>query len=225
MREGLSAAVTLLTLCSTLCSLCGAAAASGAPPRNFVRLADIAPGVKQDIRYASANNFTGRSVPGYLAPQCWLRREVAEALAAVQKEIESEGLRLVVYDCYRPQRATKAFIAWAADAQDQAMKEIYYPHIDKQSLFELGYIAKASAHSKGIAVDLGIIGLDFGTPFDLFDAASATENSAIGESAKANRAKLLTLMHRHGFVNLPQEWWHFALEGVKDAEPLDFEVR
>jgi len=220
MSEVHAAAVTLLTLCS----MCGGAAAGGAPD-DFVRLADIAPSVKQDMRYASDNNFMGRPVPGYLAPQCWLRREVAQALAAVQAEIEREGLRLVVYDCYRPQRATKAFIAWAADAADQAMKAAYYPHIDKEALFELGYIAKASAHSKGIAVDLGIMGLDFGTPFDLFDEASATHYPAIGKAAKENREKLLALMQRHGFVNLPQEWWHFALKSVKDAEPRDFEVK
>ncbi len=37
------------------------------------------------------------------------------------------GAGLVVYDCYRPQRATRAFIAWAADPFDQAMKGAYYP--------------------------------------------------------------------------------------------------
>jgi D-alanyl-D-alanine dipeptidase len=228
MSEFHAAAVTLLTLCS----MCGCAAAGGAapkngapPPKDFVRLADIAPGVKQDMRYAGANNFTGRPVPGYLAPQCWLRREVAEALAAAQKDAEKEGLRLVVYDCYRPQRSTKAFIAWAADAADQAMKAEYYPRIDKEALFELGYIAKASAHSKGIAVDLGLVGIDFGTPFDLFDEASATQNSTIGAAAKENRQRLFALMRRRGFVNLPQEWWHFSLESLAGAEPHDFEVR
>lgn len=221
MSEDHSAAITLLTHCS----MCAGAAAGDGPPHDFIRLADIAPNVKQDIRYASDNNFTGRPVPGYAAPQCWLRREVAEALAAAQKEAESEGLRLVVYDCYRPQRATKAFIAWAQDAADQAMKAFYYPNVDKQALFDLGYIAKASAHSTGLAVDIGIVGLDFGTPFDLFDEASATHNPNVGDVAKTNRAKLFALMQRHGFSNLPQEWWHFALEGVKDAAPQDFDVR
>ncbi len=220
--ESHSAALTLLTLCG-LCA--GAAAAGEEPPPDFVRLADIAPGIIQDIRYAGADNFTGRPVPGYRAPRCWLRREVAEALAAAQLEAASEGFTLIVYDCYRPQRATKAFIAWAQDGADQAMKPVYYPNVDKAALFDLGYIAKASAHSTGLAVDIGIAGLDFGTPFDLFDAASATHDPNVGAVVKANRAKLFDLMRRHGFSNLPQEWWHFALEGVKDAPPRDFEVR
>jgi D-alanyl-D-alanine dipeptidase len=193
-------------------------------PRDFVRLADFVPGVIEDIRYATAENFTGRPVPGYRAPRCWLRRAVAEALARVQKDAAAAGLTLVVYDCYRPARATKAFIAWAEDRADQERKTTYYPQVDKARLFELGYIARESAHSTGTAVDLGILGLDFGTPFDLFDEASATAYREVHAEARRNRELLLGLMQRHGFVNLPQEWWHFALP-LPDAEPSDTEIR
>jgi D-alanyl-D-alanine dipeptidase len=184
----------------TLGAKCGAQAASAGdpqtePPPDFVRLADIAPHIRQDMRYAGSENFLGRPVPGYCAAQCWLRREAAEALAAVAKDAEATGLSLVVYDCYRPQRATRAFIAWAADPSDQAQKGAYYPQLDKAALFDLGYIARESAHSTGIAVDLALVGLDFGTPL------------------------------RHGFVNFDKEWWHFTLEGLDDVRPHDFEVR
>ncbi|MGA2638794.1 M15 family metallopeptidase [Methylocella sp.] len=195
------------------------------PPPDFVRLADIAPHIRQDMRYAGPENFMGRPVPGYCAAQCWLRREVAEALAAVEKDAQAAGLSLVVYDCYRPQRATRAFIAWAADPSDQAQKGAYYPRLDKAALFDLGYIARESAHSTGVAVDLALVGLDFGTPFDLFDAASGTHDPGISEAAQQNRATLIALMQRHGFVNFDKEWWHFTLEGLPDVRPLDFEVR
>ncbi len=209
---------------------CGAEAApqrepQSAPPPDFVRLADVAPHIRQEMRYAGSENFTGRPVPGYCAAQCWLRREVAAALAAVEADARAADLRLVVYDCYRPQRATRAFIAWAADASDQAMKRAYYPNLDKADLFDLGYIARESAHSTGIAVDLALVGLDFGTPFDLFDAASGTHDPGISEAAKQNRATLIGLMRRHGFVNFDKEWWHFTLEGLENVRPLDFEVR
>jgi D-alanyl-D-alanine dipeptidase len=193
-------------------------------PQGFVRLTDVVPGIVEDIRYATPENFTGRPVPGYRAPRCWLRREVADALAAVQKDAAAAGLTLVVYDCYRPQRATKAFIAWAQDPEDQAEKESYYPQIDKARLFDLGYIAKESAHSTGTAVDIGLVGKDFGTPFDLFDEASATKHKAIDAEARRNRETLLGLMQRHGFKNLPQEWWHFSL-AIPDAAPSDIEIR
>lgn len=222
MSDKNARAVTLLTLGSR----CGAKAGpEGKPPPHFVRLADVTSRIRQDMRYAGAENFMGRPVPGYCAAQCWLRREVADALAAVQKDAERAGRSLVVFDCYRPQRATAAFIAWAADPSDQAMKAAYYPHLDKEALFELGYIARASAHSTGIAVDLALIGLDFGTPFDLFDEASGTHHPAITKAAKQNRAELVALMQRRGFVNFEKEWWHFTLEGLDGVEPHDFEVR
>jgi D-alanyl-D-alanine dipeptidase len=194
-------------------------------PEGFVRLVDIAPAIRQEMRYASTENFTGRRVPGYRCGECWLRREAAGALARVAVEAERLGFQLIVYDCYRPKRATEAFIAWAADASDQAMKPAYYPKLSKPEIFAQGYIAKQSMHSLGIAVDLAFVGADFGTPFDLFDAASATDFSDISAEARKNRDALYALMIKHGFENLPQEWWHFSLQGVADAKPLDVEIR
>lgn len=222
MREGRFAAISLVTLWSMYGT--GAATAKE-PPKNFVQLSDVAPNIQQDIRYASSNNFTGRPVPGYLAPRCWLRQEAAEALAAAQRDAVASGLSLVVFDCYRPLRATEAFVSWAGDDADQAMKAAYYPRVDKKALFELGYISKVSAHSTGVAVDIGLAGRDFGTSFDFFDEASATDYPGLGAEPKQNRATLVALMQRHGFVNFAREWWHFSLKNVKDAEPCDFEVR
>ena len=103
------------------CSVFAASRATASElPSRFVRLADVAPSIRQDIRYAGSDNFTGRPVPGYAAAECWLRKEAALALAAVQTDALKQGLKLVVYDCYRPQRATNAFVKWANDdAADQ----------------------------------------------------------------------------------------------------------
>ena len=214
---------------TTPLAVCAACIAGGAAanelPDGFVRLIDVAPAIVQDMRYAGPDNFTGRPVPGYGAPHCWLRREVAFALAVAAEEAAGEGLRLVVYDCYRPQRATQAFLRWAGDAADQRMKQAYYPQIDKTSLFELGYIAKVSTHSRGIAVDLGFADKDFGTPFDMFDAKSSTHHPGISGEAKTNRLKLEALMRKHGFENLPNEWWHFTFTALKDAPLVDVEIR
>ena len=46
-------------------------------PPGFVYLRDIDPSVAQDIRYSTADNFTGRPLPGYSAAECVLRREAA----------------------------------------------------------------------------------------------------------------------------------------------------
>jgi D-alanyl-D-alanine dipeptidase len=222
MSEFQIATFSLAMLCASC--LPGTAKPARLPP-GFVRLSDVAPNIRQDMRYAGPNNFLGRPVPGYGATDCWLRQEVAQALAAVQKDAGAEGLSLIVYDCYRPIQATKAFIAWAEDQADQATKQDYYPKLEKNALFELGYISKTSAHSTGTAVDLAIEGADFGTHFDSFDPASATHFASLSENAKANRMKLLRLMAQHGFENLSQEWWHFSLKGLEKAQSFDFEIK
>jgi D-alanyl-D-alanine dipeptidase len=223
MMDSTLAAAALLGLCAIAGGV-GVAFAKALPPKGFVRLADIAPQIHQDMRYAGPDNFTGRPVPGYAAPRCWLRTEAAQALAAAQEEAAKDGLRLVVYDCYRPPAATKAFIAWSQDEADQKMKQAYYPRVEKTALFDLGYIAKASTHTTGCAVDLAFEGLDFGTPFDLFDDQSATADPSIVGAARQNRDRLVALMTKHGFENLPNEWWHFTYKGVADPKPVDFEV-
>lgn len=193
-------------------------AQAGEPPPGFVKLAEVAPAIGQDMRYAGARNFTGRPVPGYGAAQCWLRAEAARALAGAQKEAHARGFDLVVYDCYRPIRAVAAFLDWSK-SKDEATKGAYYPNVEKRALFAQGYIAQKSAHSTGLAVDLGVVGWDFGTPFDFFDRRSWTK--APVAAARANREKLVALMRRHGFKNYPREWWHFGLVGAKNVRSYD----
>ena len=60
-------------------------------PDDFVYLRDIDPTIHQDMRYAGANNFTGKHVPGYEAPECVLVRQAAEALKAVQADLRGQG--------------------------------------------------------------------------------------------------------------------------------------
>jgi D-alanyl-D-alanine dipeptidase len=199
-----------------------APALAGEPPPGFARLSDIAPGVAQQMRYAGSNNFTGAPVPGYRAAQCWLRLDAARALAAAQAEARAKGFDLVVYDCYRPRRAVAAFVDWSKN-DDEKTKPAYYPNVEKRELFAQGYIAEQSGHSTGLAVDLGVKGWDFGTPFDFFDRRSWTGALKRG-AARLNRARLVALMRRHGFDNYPREWWHFTLRGAKNIESRDVEI-
>jgi zinc D-Ala-D-Ala dipeptidase len=199
--------------------LIAATSALADPPPGFSRLSDIAPDVAQDMRYAGSDNFTGHSVPGYDKPQCWLRTEAARALAAAEADAKAHGFSLVVYDCYRPTRAVSAFVDWSRNA-DQSTKPAHYPHVDKSQLFAQGYIAAQSTHSTGLAVDLGVRGWDFGTPFDFFDRRSWTASKTT-RSAHTHRETLRALMRRHGFENFPREWWHYTYKGADTAEKLD----
>ena len=55
------------------------------PPDGWVDLRDVVPGIRLDIRYHTADNFTGAPLPGYGAPGAWLLAKPAQALAAVQQ--------------------------------------------------------------------------------------------------------------------------------------------
>ena len=99
-----------LTAC--LAAKAGYSAETSPLPVGFVRLRNFDATIMQDIRYATAHNFTQALVPGYLAGECVVLREVANALKLVQADLRPLGLSLKVYDCYRPVRAVKAFMSW-----------------------------------------------------------------------------------------------------------------
>jgi D-alanyl-D-alanine dipeptidase len=208
-------------------------------PGNLVYLRDVDSSIAQDMRYASIDNFTGGRLPGYDAPECVLRSDVAQALRKVQTSLAGQHLSLKVYDCYRPVRAVTAMARWAQSPEDGRTKRSY-PRLHKRTLFS-GYISSRSAHSTGTAVDLTLVpvpaapppppfdsrpaygpctgtaaqrapdsSLDMGTSFDCFDDKSHTANAAIPAQAKRNRATLGDAMRAQGFKNYFREWWHFS---------------
>ncbi len=213
-------------------------AAKAQRPPEFVNLESIAPSILIDMRYSSAHNFVGRPIEGYTRPICILTRPAAQALADAQQELQSLGLGLKVYDCYRPKRAVLDFVAWAAS--DTTGLAGFYPRVAKGDLFKEGYIAERSGHSRGSTIDLTLVpypkpflpdpsetvprdcrsrhypipdnSLDMGTSFDCFDPLAHTDTTELPPIIKANRALLKTIMQHHGFKNLPQEWWHYTLE-------------
>lgn len=196
-----------------------ASAASGMAATESGILADVrtfAPGITLDIRYATADNFTGRPVPGYAAAKCLLHRPVAEALARVEQGLRGQGMALAVYDCYRPTVSVAAFMAWAKNP-DRSTKAAYYPELDKSVLVP-DYIAEKSGHSKAATVDVGLLDcrtgtcrpFDMGTAFDYFGPRANTAHPQLGPAQRANRTVLLAAMAAEGFENYPMEWWHFT---------------
>ena len=191
----------------------------------FVDVNRLIPSIRYDMRYATQENFLGTPVNGYEAPLCYLTKEAAYALQKVQKSLQTEGFRLHVFDCYRPQRAVDHFVRWAEDLDDTRMKEEYYPGVDKSDLFAKGYIAARSGHSRGSTVDLTIEGVDMGTPFDFFDPRSHTASEAVTKEQHANRMRLKKVMEENGFQNYAEEWWHYTLkEEPFTTDYFDFAV-
>ncbi|HEU4430150.1 MAG TPA: M15 family metallopeptidase [Myxococcota bacterium] len=185
-------------------------------PRDFVSLAAVDPTIALDLRYAGSNNFTGERIDDYETAQCLLTRAAAEALARVQKDLRSERLGLLVFDCYRPQRAVDHFVRWSRTPDDAVSRARHYPRVAKHDLFAKGYIAERSGHSRGSTVDLTLVDaagreLDLGTPFDFFDPRSAGDSLEVPEAARALRNELRAALERRGFVPYAAEWWHFML--------------
>ena len=171
--------------------------------------------IRVDVRYADRNNFTGAPLPGYEAPRVLLRREPALALVRVQARLRTGGLGLLVFDGYRPVRATRAMVRWAERS-------------GRRDLLQDGYIARRSRHNQGVAVDLTLVDplsgtqLDMGTPYDTFTEAAHTANAS-GRVLRY-RQILVRAMESEGFNNYSKEWWHFTYE-VPDALALDQVIR
>ena len=187
--------------------------------RGFVLLSDYVPGIIQEIRYFSSYNFIGERISGYEEPCAIVTVEAARALQNVAAELNAQGFRLKIYDAYRPACAVKHFALWGVDDLDQRMKPFFYPDLEKQELFEKGYIAKRSSHSRGSTVDLTLFDMqtgkevDMGSPFDLFSQVSHPNYRGISDEQYENRLFLQKVMVKGGFTTLDCEWWHFTLQG------------
>ena len=185
----------------------------------FVLVSDIIPDVVLDIRYYTTYNFLGERVDGYEEPVALMTREAAYALKKVSDEAISKGYRLKIFDAYRPQCAVDHFVRWADKVRELAMKDYFYPGIDKKRLFEDGFVALKSGHSRGSTVDLTLLDmatqkdLDVGGTFDYFGSLSWAENTEnITQEQASNRKMLRDMMISHGFHPLDEEWWHFTLD-------------
>jgi D-alanyl-D-alanine dipeptidase len=184
------------------------AKAASAP--NLIDAGRAIPAAIVDMRYAGENNFVGKRIDGYKRAKCLLTPPAAEALARVSDDLDAMGLKLRIFDCYRPQRAVDHFMRWAANS-DQTAKAEYFPTIEKSRLFAEGYIAERSGHSRGSTIDLTIDGLDMGGPYDFFDPLSNTADPRPSDGQRANRLLLKLVMEKHGFRPYALEWWHFTL--------------
>lgn len=200
---------------------------------DFVNITDVVPDALLEIRYYSAYNFVGARVDGYEQAAALMTRQSADSLRAVADELREQGYAIKVYDAYRPQMAVDHFMRWGADLSDTAMRHVFYPDVDRSKLFDLGYIARKSSHSRGSTVDLTLFDiasgkeLDMGGPFDWFGRRSHPDcggryvdkvnieylpNDTISAGQFRNRMVLREAMMNHGFKPYECEWWHFTLK-------------
>jgi D-alanyl-D-alanine dipeptidase len=176
------------------------------PKRAFdlVDLTTIDPGIKLDIRYASANNFIG--FPLYERPAAYLQRPAAEALGRAERALASKGYGLLIHDGYRPWFVTKMF--WDA-TPDSAHVFVADP-------------SQGSRHNRGCAVDLTLYDLKTGAPVEMtgrYDEMSPRSYADyIGGTSRQRwlRELLRKEMEAQGFAVYPEEWWHFDYKDWND---------
>ncbi|WP_405605515.1 M15 family metallopeptidase [Polaribacter sp. Asnod1-A03] len=184
----------------------------------FVYLSDIDQTIQLELRYLSHHNFIGKPINGYYKSKIIVTKETAEALKNIQQILLKKGLSLKIFDAYRPQQAVDHFVLWAKDLKDTLMKNEFYPDVPKNKLFEQGYIATKSGHTRGSTVDLTIINvksgkeLNMGSPYDFFGEKSHTYYDKIDKKEKQNRLFLRKIMIENGFKPYNYEWWHFTLK-------------
>ena len=181
----------------------------------WTELTRVAPGVTLDLRYATDSNFVGEAM--YPCGRCFLRpaaalslKRVQDSLGRVRSEAHPAGLRLRLFDCYRPHP-----VQWRLWRKVPDRRYVADPR-------------KGSQHNRGVAVDLTLEDvatgrpLDMGTAYDYF-GGEAWHRATPGfpQPVRGNRGRLLALMEGLGWRRTNSEWWHYAYPLPRAAAPID----
>jgi len=176
----------------------------------LVELVKLDSTIKLDIRYATDNNFLGKSV--YPEPRAFLQRPAAEALLLAHRWLKKQGYGLVVYDAYRPWSVTKLF--WDSTPPD-----------------ERAFVANpstGSVHNRGCAVDVGLYKMSTGrvvempSGFDEFSERSFVTYTGGSVEQRTHRDLLRKAMEREGnFFVYSKEWWHYDFKDYREYPILD----
>ena len=162
----------------------------------FVLIQDYIPDIRVELKYATADNFTGMVI--YDFSEAYLRYGTVKKLQSVQAALAEQGLQLKIWDAFRPVSAQ--FDLWEA-----------YPDPNYVANPTVGF----SSHSRGNTVDVTITDLQgnelaMPTGFDDFSSMANRNYSDCGEEEAENARFLQELMEAHGFVGYFGEWWHFS---------------
>ena len=172
----------------------------------FIEVTKLNPNIILDIRYATKNNFLKEIV--YPQARCFLRCKAAIKLDSIQKELETIGLGLKIFDGYRPLSVQKKM--WAVFPDDR-------------------YVANpknGSRHNRGAAVDLTLVDslgnyIKMPTNYDSFSEKAHHTFISKDKTVMRNRWILKTIMEKYGFKSLKTEWWHYDLIGWQEFEIMD----
>lgn len=164
---------------------------------DMVLISDYIPDIALDIRYATADNFTGQVI--YESADAYLKYGTVKKLILVQNELKEHGCGLLIWDAYRPPEAQ--WKLW------EVCPDPNYVSDPNKGI---------SGHSRGDTVDVTLIDLETKTEllmpsaFDEFGAAADRDYSDVSLAAAENAKLLEDIMTKHGFSGYRKEWWHYS---------------
>jgi D-alanyl-D-alanine dipeptidase len=198
------------------------AAADGAPWR-----------IAGSCYYAETNNPPYFAAAPGARKQILLRTGVLNRLQIVNQELNKSGLEIFCYDGWRPQSVQRYYRnVWVPDYLRRKNPALSESEIQQQAsiYWSTAYPSEDEVpkdnpppHSTGGALDVTIRTIKTGEPlfmgstFDDPFPISMTEHFEINsgdpsttEMARAHRRLLYWAMTEAGFVNYPNEWWHYS---------------
>ena len=172
----------------------------------LVLLSEVDPVLEIDLRLASAEHPLGR-VCYRSATAAYLRRGTAEKLAAAHQAFRKKGLRLKVWESYRPFIVQEQLFHHFGGNADW-VSDPYNP-------------AGLKTHVRGVAIDCTLLddsGGELAMPTAYLDFAEGAKKmkhdyADLPPDVLANRAFLKETMLAHGLQPYRGEWWHY-----QDAE-------
>ena len=163
-----------------------------------MRLVELKPNEELiiNLTYATENNISGKKV--YKNHRCFIHEDAVPALNQVIELIKPFGMKLKVFDAYRPKAAQIKLWECCPDPRYVADPEV------------------GSVHNRGVAIDITLVDsngqdVDMGTPFDDFTEQSHHGNTEVSIKAQQNRWFLAGIMSYCGWEINPYEWWHYQI--------------
>ena len=183
---------------------------------NLIRLFDIDDDFIIDLKYATADNFTGEKI--YNSAECYMDRHTAEILIKARDIFKKDGYRVKIWDAYRPISAQARF--WEIMPDDNFVARP--PDMSKIKVFR-------PTHMNGMCVDVTLTDndgndIEMPTYFDDMTERASLLYSGHTENGKKNGRYLKEVMESVGFQGYDMEWWHFYDVTTEPTPFMDFRI-